>query len=70
MLAASLLMVIPLLPGHGWAALALLPARHGPAAARRAGRRPGERPSAVVRDTGRTELAYGLLLALGLALSA
>ena len=70
MLAVSLLMVLPVLPGHGWAALALLslPVMARPLRAVLAGVQ-GRDLLPVVRDTGRTELAYGLLLALGLALS-
>ena len=70
MLAVSLLMVLPVLPGHGWAALALLslPVMARPLRAVLAGVQ-GRDLLPVVRDTGRTELAYGLLLALVLALS-
>lgn len=71
MLAASLAMLVPVLSDHGWAALALLslPVMARPLRAVLAGVQ-GRDLLPVVRDTGRAELAYGLLLALGLALSA
>jgi len=71
MLAASLLVILPLLPGHGWAGLALLslPVMVRPLRAVLSGVQ-GRALLPVVSATGRAELAYGLLLALGLALSA